>query len=403
MKIDEIKYSLKNVMHRKLRSYLTLLSILIGIMSIAALVSFGLGIKNYMDTLSEEMGSDKLFIMPKSTGAPGTDDTFFISDKDIDFVSKINGVEEIMGYYSKPAKVQSKNDIRYTFLLGYDPDKTEFMDESFGATIEFGRHLKKGDTDKVVLGHNYMIDDKFLKNGLNIGDKIEVNGYKFEIVGFYEEIGNPQDDAQVYITYDSFEKLYPDSQKKFGFVVFQAEDETDPEELADFVEDKLRKFKGQKEGKEDFYVQTFSDFVEIFATIINVINGVLFLIALISVVVASVNIMNTMYTAVLERTKEIGIMKAVGAKNKDIFFIFMFESGFLGLLGGGAGMLLGYLISYTGGQIAAGYGYALLQPYFPWYLTAGCLLFSFGVGVSAGFLPALQASKQKPVDSLRYE
>ena len=115
--------------------------------------------------------------------------------------------------------------------------------------------------------------------------------------------------------------------------------------------------------------------METFGMIINILNGILVLIALISLVVAAVNIMNTMYTAVLERTKEIGVMKAIGAQNNEILSIFVFESGFLGFLGGVAGVILGFLISFTGGKIAAGAGFAMLKPVFPWYLILSCLLF----------------------------
>jgi putative ABC transport system permease protein len=116
-----------------------------------------------------------------------------------------------------------------------------------------------------------------------------------------------------------------------------------------------------------------------------------------------VNITNTMYTAVLERTKEIGIMKAIGARNSYILLIFFVESGVLGLLGGASGVLVGYALAKIGGSILSQVGYSGLQPYFPWWLTTGCLVFSFAIGAGSGFLPALQASKQKPVDALRYE
>jgi len=177
----------------------------------------------------------------------------------------------------------------------------------------------------------------------------------------------------------------------------------DSGKLADKIEEKLRRHRGEEEGKETFFVQTFEDAMEMFGNIMNILNGVLALIALISLVVASVNIMNTMYTAVLERTNEIGIMKAVGAKNRDIMFIFIFESGLLGMVGGIAGVILGYLIAKTGGGIAAASGVAMLQPFFPTYLTVGCILFAFSIGAIAGIMPAYRASKLKPVDALRYE
>jgi len=113
--------------------------------------------------------------------------------------------------------------------------------------------------------------------------------------------------------------------------------------------------------------------------------------------------MNTMYTAVLERTREIGIMKAIGATNHDILVIFVIESGVLGLIGAALGALLGYLIASAGGAIAAAAGYSILKPVFPAWLVLGCLGFGLALGCASGFLPARQAAQLKPVDSLRYE
>jgi putative ABC transport system permease protein len=121
------------------------------------------------------------------------------------------------------------------------------------------------------------------------------------------------------------------------------------------------------------------------------------------VVVAAVNIMNTMYTAVLERTGEIGIMKAVGARNSDILFIFVFEAGLLGAMGGVLGVILGYIVAKIGGGIAAASGFSLLQPIFPWTLVLGCIVFAFLVGAGAGIMPAYKASRLRPVEALRYE
>ena len=106
MNIDEIKYALKNVTHRKMRSWLTILSILIGIMAIYALVSFGLGITHYMNVLAEEQGTDLLYIQARSSGMPGMDENFFFSTDDLDFVSKIKGVKEIEGMYIKAGEIR---------------------------------------------------------------------------------------------------------------------------------------------------------------------------------------------------------------------------------------------------------------------------------------------------------
>jgi putative ABC transport system permease protein len=396
MRQEEIKYSLQNLIHRKLRSFLTVLSILIGVMSIYAIVSFGLGIQDYVDTLAADSGVDKIFIQAKGIGGPGTDSNFYLTGDDIKFIKKIKGLEIAEGMYAKPGEIKHGDEAKYNYVMGFNPKEVEFIFESFGIGLEKGRQLKSGDMNKVVLGIRYMLPDKIFHEAVRVGDKIVINDVFYDVIGFAEEVGNPADDSNVYMTLEAFESLYPDTKDKFGFIMAQAEKNEDPEKLAEKITEKLRKRKGQEEGKENFFAQTFADAIATFGTIFDVINGVLFLIAFISLVVASVNIMNTMYTAVLERTKEIGIMKAIGARNEDIRSIFLFESGLLGIL-------FGYLISSFGGEIAKATGYALLRPIFPWYLTAGCILFAFFIGAIAGVMPAIQASNQKPVDALRYE
>jgi putative ABC transport system permease protein len=127
-------------------------------------------------------------------------------------------------------------------------------------------------------------------------------------------------------------------------------------------------------------------------------------IAAISLIVGGIGIMNTMYTAVIERTKEIGTMKAVGARNSDVLLVFLFESGLLGLVGGAIGIAIGYGLGKSAEYAATmALGTDLLQASFPWYLILGALAFSFVIGTMSGILPALQAAKLKPADALRYE
>ncbi len=403
MGTEQIKYALKNVYSRTTRSALTILSILIGISAIFTLISFGRGIQNYMDVLANEAGGDKLFIQAKGFGAPGTDTNFYISRDDVDFISKIKGVNEISGLYMSVASIKSKDQVKYAYIMGYDTKKYEFIFETFTADIYKGRELRKGETDGALLGYNYQFANKMFKKPLSLRDDVFINDNKFQIQGFIEEVGNAADDSNIYVTEKAFEILYPEQKDKFGYVVASADSSITPSDLADKIEEKLRKRRGQKEGEEDFTVQSFEDLLETFGTFIDIINGILVLIALISVVVASVNVMNTMYTSVLERTKEIGIMKAIGARNSDIMFIFVFEAGVLGFIGGVLGIGLGYLISTAGGKYAAAAGFSALYPVFPPSLIFGCLLFATFVGAISGVLPARQASKLKPVDALRYE
>ncbi|PIN86000.1 hypothetical protein COV19_07330 [Candidatus Woesearchaeota archaeon CG10_big_fil_rev_8_21_14_0_10_44_13] len=404
MKLDYLLYAFENVKHKKMRSMLTVLSILIGIMAIFALVSFGQGLSSYINDLSTQMGTDKIMIYAKGVGAPGTDDTFKILKSEIDFVGKVRGISEITGMYASVVEVEFNKQKKYAYSVGLSQGKEKAMiEEMINIKVDEGRDLKEGDKMKVVLGDNYRIPEKIFKKPVKVGDIIKVNGVDVQVVGFYEPIGNPQDDAQVYFTIEGMETLLPAKKDRYDYAIARVNPDMNPQEVAKRAAEKLRKYKGQKEGQEDFYIQTFEQMIETFTTIFNVLNGVLVLIALISLIVAAVNIANTMYTAVLERTREIGIMKAVGAKNFDIAMMFLFEAGLLGAVGGALGIFMGYLIARLGGFIAANAGYSLLYPIFPAWLIIGCLLFSFFVGALSGLFPAIQASKLKPVDALRYE
>jgi putative ABC transport system permease protein len=137
--------------------------------------------------------------------------------------------------------------------------------------------------------------------------------------------------------------------------------------------------------------------------IISAVRMIVIGIASISLIVGGVGIMNTMYTAVMERTREIGVMKAIGARNSDILLIFLIESGLLGLIGGAVGVLLGIGTGQLITALVEHPVFGAFKAQFPLWLVGGALLFSFIVGSLSGTLPALQAARMKPADALRYE
>jgi len=404
--LDLLKYSISNLWHRKLRSFLTILSILIGITAIYALVSFGQGINKYVQDFSAEMGSDKIMMMPGGglTNAPGTSNIPYTED-DLEFIRKTNGIIEATGMMITAGKIEFKDfKEKYPFVAGLSTESSEkkLIEEMFaGIKIIEGRALKKGDVLKATLGYSYTIPNRMFKKAISVGDKIKINDVKVEVAGFYEEIGNPGDDSNVYLSLAGYEEIFHTDE--FEYIYLRADPLENPSEIAERIKEKFRRHRGQKEGEEDFTVQTFEDTIAAFTSVITILNGVLVLIALISLVVAAVNITNTMYTSVLERTREIGVMKAIGSRNKQILKIFVIESGILGLLGGILGVLFGYAIAKMGQAIARAAGLTFLKPYFPLWLTIGSLLFAFLVGAASGTLPAIRAAKQKPVDALRYE
>ncbi len=398
--IESINYSLRNLKHRKARSFLTVFSILVGISVIFIFISFGYGLYNYTEELSSGSSADKLIIMAKGGGIPGMDDTFKLTDQDVKVIERADGVYEATALYYEAVEVEKRDEKIFTFLISYDPKKPLIMDIA-GIGIEKGRLLNSGDSKSAVFGYNYLIDGKIFDKGLGLNDVVEINGEKIKIIGFMEAIGNPPDDASIYVTNDYFEELIPE--KDSYAQIYARIDIKNIDKTIENVEKNLRKERNQEEGKEDFFVQSFEDLIESFSGALNMIIGFVILITLISVLVSAVNTANTMITSVLERYKEIGILKAIGARNSEIFGIFLFESSFLGFVAGVLGVLLGFGLTSLGATILANLGWGFLQPYYSWQLFLGCIVFATLTGAISGVAPAINASKINPVEALRYE
>jgi putative ABC transport system permease protein len=397
--IESIKYSLRNLKTSYGRSSLTIFSIMIGIATIFIFISFGWGIYNYVGELSGSSSADKLLIQAKGTGAPGMDDSFKLTEDDLDAINSAAGVYDATGIYFNAVKVSQKDKNKYTFLIGLDPSKPIMMEVS-NVEVIVGRELRKGESGKVILGYNYMKDNSVFPKSYSLNEYIEVNDIKMRVVGFYEEVGNPADDSQLYVSNSYFKELFPNK----TYAMFVAEvDTTDIDKVVENVEKKLRKSRGLDEGEEDFYVQSYDELIKSFGMALNIIIGFVFLIAFISVVVSAVNTANTMITSVLERYKEIGILKAIGATNAEVFGIFLFESSFLGLLSGVIGVGIGWLLSSSAGAALDGMGWGFLAPHFEPVLFIGLISFAVVTGAISGAVPAYKASRINTVDALRYE
>ena len=398
---ESIRYSLNNIKQSKARSILTILSIFVGIATIFIFVSYGWGLYDYIDEFTSSSSADKLMIMPKGVGIPGMDDTFKLLDDDIRAIESTAGVYEATGTYMDVGELIQDDSRKYAFVISYDPDLPMIMELSDIGVIE-GRALRSGDSGKVTLGYNYLVKDRIFPKAYSLNSKIEVQGQELRIVGFYESVGNPQDDSNIYVTNDFMSELYPDEELSYGMIIARA-DKDNVDGVGDNVEKSLRQSRDLDEGKEDFTVQSYADLLESFTIVLDIIIGFIFLIAFISIVVSAVNTANTMITSVLERFKEIGILKSIGARNSEIFKIFLFESGFLGFVAGVIGVLAGWGATNLGANILDNMGYGFLSPHYSWVLFGGCIAFATLTGAISGMLPAWRASKINAVDALRYE
>jgi putative ABC transport system permease protein len=216
-------------------------------------------------------------------------------------------------------------------------------------------------------------------------------------------MGSKHDDEAIWIPLETTKEIY--NTEEYYAIMARVKDNYIPGDVAENIKEKLRKHRNVKEGEEDFTVQTSQELLDSVGVILDAVQWFLIGIAAISLLVGGIGIMNTMYTSVLERTREIGVMKAIGARNGDITILFLIEAGVLGMAGGLIGCLLGVTLSKTVEILSAGAlaNSTLVKAYVSAELIAGALLLSFIVGCVSGVLPARQAANLKPVDALRYE
>ncbi|MEM2121792.1 MAG: ABC transporter permease [Candidatus Woesearchaeota archaeon] len=390
-----------NFIHRKIRSWLTIIGIFIGITAIVALISLSQGFKIAMNEQFEMIGSDKIIITAKA-GFFGMGSSLVLTDKDLEEIRNTPGVIEAAGFTFKIAPVVFDKEVKYLYVTGVPTDRSKVIfDEMQNIRVSYGRNLLEGDKKKALVGY-YLCNKNLFKKNIKVGDKIIINGESFEVVGCLETFGNREDDTNIFIPL-SDSKIVLNEPEKYFEIIVKVSDSSQIEKISENIEKRLRKLHNVKKGEEDFSLQTSQDIMRSMNTILLIVQIVFLGVAGISLLVGGVGIMNTMYTSVLERTRDIGVMKAVGAKNSDILKLFIIESGMLGLTGGIIGVVFGILIAKSVEFISTIYiGTNLLKANVSFTLIFGSILFAFLIGVISGVTPAIQASKLKPTEALRF-
>jgi len=391
-------------MERKARSILTVLGIFLAVITIFVLISLSLGLNDFVNEQFEMLGGNKFFIQPLGQIGYGSEGAVMLTKDDVEIVEKVKGVEQATYIVIGNGKIEYDDSSRYYLVMGMPTDdkSTEFIFEAMGLEIEDGRFLKESDNKKILLGYNYKYRKLFDKP-INSGDSVKINDVEYKVAGILEEIGNPQDDQQVYMSFDNFQDLF-DSGERVDMIWVEIKKGENMKEVSERVEKKLMSYRDVDEKTIDFSILTPEEIMKTFGNVLNILIAFLVGIGLISVLVGGIGIANTMYTSVLERRKEIGTMKAVGARNSDILLIFIIESGILGLIGGilgvGVGIGIAKGIEYVARVLI---GADMLRASMNPLIMIGSLGFAFIVGLISGFFPSYQASKLKPVDALRYE
>ncbi|MFT4310192.1 MAG: ABC transporter permease [Candidatus Woesearchaeota archaeon] len=399
----QLQYALSNLWARKSRSFLTVFSIFIGITTIYLFISFGLGLVGYVNAVAQEAGVGKFIVQPRGSGAPGMATSVVFDSRDVDTLLRVRGVQQVAAMSFSAVEVVQQQERVFVFGVGmpHDTQQRILAEESSTVSLDIGRDFRNNDRGKVILGANYAKENGVFTRPLRVGDRLQVNNRTFDVIGFYTPIGNPTDDANIYMLMDDYEALTGDV--SYNMIVAQVDNPDVIDEVVERAKHQLRRARNVREGQEDFFIATFEDLIAQFSAVINIIVGFVVFIALISVVVSAINTANTMITSVLERVKEIGIMKSIGATNQTVRNIYLLESSLLGLIAGILGTGLGMVLAHISGILLESVGYGFLEPSQSIFLILGCIVFATLVGTISGVFPAVYAAKQNPVDALRYE
>lgn len=376
---DLIDLAIKNIFRQKTRTSLAIIGILIGIGAVVALGSISEGIYTQ---ITEEMQFMAGTIMVYSKGSSGFMTGFEgseITEENIEEFEDFSGVKEVVPYVMRMGEIEIGMGSTM-LIIGIDPEDVEFF-KSRGTDLESGREIVVGDTYQALIGYTYAE-----MNGLEVGDSIELKKNSFEVVGIIEATDADIDNS-IIIPIDTMMDVYNMDNYRALFIT--------PEDISkvDILADDL------KSSFDDFEFTTTSDLVKQMAQIIDMIRFFTIGISSIAAVVGGLGVMNTMIMSVLERRREIGIMKAIGATNRYILTQILIEAVMISLIGGLVGILVGSLGSYSLRFISGGLATAKVTV----NLAAGGLLFAISLGLVGGFYPAWKAAKLDPIEAIRYE
>lgn len=401
---DYISLALENLKHRGIRSWLTMLGIFIGIAAVVSLISLGQGLQQAVLGQFDALSADRLIIQNVETGfgPPGSTAVTKLTQHDLDIVNRVQGVEIAVPRLIRMGKVEYNKVASFKYI-GDLPDNTaeaSMVYSTMNAKPVEGRLLNAADRGKIVLGNDFLDQKEFGKK-ITVGTKLNINGKNFEVIGIIGKLNNIIFNSVIIMPKKDMKELL-DIGDEMDTIAVKVSSTSLMDSTAKGIEDRLRRDRNEKIGEEDFTVQTPQQALSAVNTILSIVNLIVIGIAAISLIVGGIGIMNTMYTSVLERKKEIGIMKAIGAKNSDILTIFLIESGLLGLTGGVVGAVMGLLLSFLVSSAATAYiGVNLLKVTISYPLLISAVSFSLIIGAISGLFPARQASQLKPVDALK--
>jgi putative ABC transport system permease protein len=407
---ESVRIAIRALLANKLRAILTMLGIIIGVGAVITLMSVGKGVELLVQESFQGLGSNLLFVFPgslegtSSTKSPQLTMSDYRAIADPFLVPDAVGVAPELS--SRATVINGKRDLR-TDISGITPDFREVRNK----TVAEGAFVSDADINgrsRVAVLGSKAYEQLFDEGAYPIGQTIKINRVPFRVIGVMAESGGSSFsgvDSTIYVPLTPAQpRLYPWWRSRKGdpllsTIYVQVADESLMDQASEQIADLLRQRHGITfRDDDDFTIIKQTDIVSIFGDITGVLTLFLGAIAAISLLVGGIGIMNIMLVSVTERTREIGIRKAVGAKKRDIRAQFLVEAVVLSLIGGFFGMALGV----TGSLVVASLA-EQLTTVVTWDIILLATGFSAAVGLFFGIYPANRAASLNPIDALRYE
>jgi len=409
---SKIESAYTSLMRQKSRTILTIIAVAIGIASLIIMISAGNGLKSMVLHELEVYGSDTINIEVRvpgkgSTGsatsfASGTTITTF-KNRDVDAIANLANIETHYAYITGQEIIKYENEAKAVMIFGYGGNAPLIEKMEIGEGRFYSEEEENSISSVIVLGSK--IKEFLFGENDAIGKNVYLRNSSFRVVGVLKERGANfgfDMDSMVYIPTLTMQKKILGTDYVMGLSVKVKDVERIDETKEEIISLLRERHSIDSPDEDDFEVMTMIDAQEMVETVLSLITLLLVVISAVSLLVGGVGITNIMYVSVVERTFEIGLRRAVGAKRNDILWQFLMEASLLTFLGGFLGVLIGVLVSYliyctaVSFGINWGYSVSLLS-------VILSLLFSLLIGVFFGVYPAKKASNMDPINALRRE
>ena len=403
------KLAISNLSSNKGRTALTLLGIVIGITSVILISGSGNGFRRFVMAQVDSFGPDSIQVetkvpnngksnaRPSMTGIQITT----LTVEDAESMKKIPNVAEVYPASISQSLVSFEGVNKNILLMGAGSSAPNV---DLGIKVKEGRFFSESENNDLaqvaVIGHDVV--DSFFGNSPALGKDIRIKGQNYKVIGVLDKRGTVAAfnfDALIYVPIKTLQKKISGVNHIFYFTV-KAKDSRLIDNTVEDIKEALRERHNISDpSKDDFYVQSVKEARETISTVLSSVNILLLALTSISLIVGGVGIMNVMYVAVVERTFEIGLRKAVGAKPRDIMRQFLFEAIYITFLGGIAGIILGFVFSFFISYLfkRSGFDLTLTVTFDSLLLATG---FSIATGIIFGFYPAYKASRLSPMEAI---